>query len=81
MGDHVEVMLRKVMAAIMTNDRGLVDQVSRMDNAVDSLDEAIKLYVTKLTRGSLDERRDIGRWRSFPSPSISSTSATSSTRI
>src|SRR5665213_676965 len=55
MGDHVEVMLRKVMAAIMTNDRALVDQVSRMDNAVDSLDEAIKLYVTKLTRGSLDE--------------------------
>jgi len=56
MGDHVEIMLRKVMAAIMTNDRALVDQVSRMDNSVDSLDEAIKLYVTKLTRGSLDER-------------------------
>jgi phosphate:Na+ symporter len=56
MGDHVEVMLRKVMAAIMTNDRALVDEVSRMDNSVDNLDEAIKLYVTKLTRGSLDER-------------------------
>jgi phosphate:Na+ symporter len=56
MGDHVEVMLRKVMAAIMTNDRVLVDQVSRMDNTVDNLDEAIKLYVTKLTRGSLDDR-------------------------
>jgi phosphate:Na+ symporter len=56
MGDHVEVMLRKVMAAMMTNDRALVDQVSQMDNSVDSLDEAIKLYVTKLTRGSLDER-------------------------
>ncbi|HEY8334030.1 MAG TPA: Na/Pi cotransporter family protein [Tardiphaga sp.] len=56
MGDLVEVMLRKVMAALMTNDRTLVDQVSRMDNTVDSLDEAIKLYVTKLTRGSLDER-------------------------
>jgi phosphate:Na+ symporter len=55
MGDHVEVMLRKVMAAMMTNDRSLVDQVSRMDNSVDRLDEAIKLYVTKLTRGSLDE--------------------------
>ena len=27
-----------------------------MDNTVDRLDEAIKLYVTKLTRGSLDER-------------------------
>jgi len=55
MGDIVEVMLRKVMAAMMTNDRSLVDQVSRMDNSVDNLDEAIKLYVTKLTRGSLDE--------------------------
>jgi phosphate:Na+ symporter len=44
------------MAAMMTNDRGLVDEVSRMDNSVDGLDEAIKLYLTKLTRGSLDER-------------------------
>jgi phosphate:Na+ symporter len=56
MGDLVETMLRKVMTAMMTNDRALVDQVMRMDNAVDTLDEAIKLYVTKLTRGSLDER-------------------------
>ncbi len=56
MGDLVEVMLRKVMAAITTNDRALVEQVSQMDNAVDGLDEAIKLYLTRLTRGSLDER-------------------------
>jgi phosphate:Na+ symporter len=55
MGDLVEIMLRKVMAAMMTNDRALVDQMSKMDNSVDNLDEAIKLYVTKLTRGSLDE--------------------------
>jgi phosphate:Na+ symporter len=56
MGDMVETMLRKVMAALMENDRAQVAQVSRMDNLVDELDEAIKLYVTKLTRGSLDER-------------------------
>jgi phosphate:Na+ symporter len=56
MGDMVETMLRKVMTAMMTNDRALVDDVSRMDNAVDDLDEAIKLYITKLTRGSLDDR-------------------------
>jgi phosphate:Na+ symporter len=56
MGDLVETMLRNVMTALMTNDRDLVAQVSRTDNAVDRLDEAIKLYVTKLTRGSLDER-------------------------
>ena len=55
MGDLVETMLRKVMAAMMTGDRSLVDQVSKTDNIVDSLDEAIRLYVTKLTRGSLDE--------------------------
>ena len=56
MGDVVEVMLRQVMTALLTNDRALVREVSRMDNVVDKLDEAIKLYVTKLTRGSLDER-------------------------
>jgi len=56
MGDLVEVMLRQVMAALLTNDRALVREVSRTDNVVDKLDEAIKLYVTKLTRGSLDER-------------------------
>jgi phosphate:Na+ symporter len=56
MGDTVEVMLRQVMAAIMNNDRKLADEVSRMDNVVDRLNEAIKLYITKLTRSSLDER-------------------------
>jgi phosphate:Na+ symporter len=56
MGDVVEVMLRQIMRALMTNDRALVREVSRMDNVVDKLDEAIKIYVTKLTRGSLDER-------------------------
>ncbi|WP_407153934.1 Na/Pi cotransporter family protein [Bradyrhizobium sp. STM 3557] len=56
MGDAVEQMLRNVMTAMMTNDRALVDQVSRMDNVVDRLDEAIKIYITRLTRGSLDER-------------------------
>ena len=56
MGDVVEAMLEKVMVGLMTNDRALTVEVSRMDNIVDRLDEAIKLYVTKLTRGSLDER-------------------------
>jgi phosphate:Na+ symporter len=56
MGDVVEQMLQKVMIALMTDNRPLVAEVSRMDNIVDRLDEAIKLYVTKLTRDSLDER-------------------------
>lgn len=56
MGDLVETMLRNVMTGLMTNDRALVAEVSRMDNAIDRLDEAVKLYLTKLTRGSLDDR-------------------------
>lgn len=56
LGDIVEAMLRQAMTALMTDDRRLVAEVSRMDNAVDKLDEAVKLYVTRLTRESLDER-------------------------
>jgi phosphate:Na+ symporter len=55
MGDFVETMLRQVMKALMTGDRALVGEVSRMDNVVDRLDEAIRLYMIALTRGSLDE--------------------------
>ena len=55
-GDIVESMLVQSMTALMTDDRHLVAEVSRMDNAVDKLDEAVKLYVTRLTRGSMDER-------------------------
>jgi phosphate:Na+ symporter len=56
MGDVVERMLRQAMTALMSNDRKLAAEVSRMDNIVDRLDEAIKLYVTKVTRESLDDR-------------------------
>lgn len=55
MGEVVETMLRDVMVAILDNDRKLAANVSRMDNIVDRLNEAIKLYLTKLTRDSLDD--------------------------
>jgi len=56
MGDTVETMLRNVMTALLNNDRKLAGEVSRLDNVADRLNEAIKLYITKLTRDSLDER-------------------------
>jgi phosphate:Na+ symporter len=56
MGDTVEAMLRDVMTALMTNDRKLLSEVARRDDIVDKLNEAIKLYITKLTRDSLDDR-------------------------
>ena len=56
MGDIVETMLEKSITALMTDDRKLVAEISRMDNALDRLEEAVKLYITKLTRESLSER-------------------------
>jgi phosphate:Na+ symporter len=55
MGDTVETMLRDVMTAIIANDRKLAGDVERKDNVVDKLNEAIKLYITRLTRDSLDD--------------------------
>jgi phosphate:Na+ symporter len=55
-GDLVESMLRQSMTALMTDDRKLAAAISLMDNAVDRLTELVKLYVTKVTRESLDER-------------------------
>lgn len=54
-GDVVEMMLRRAWTALMTDDRKLVAEVCRMDDAVDRLDEAVKRYVTRITRESLNE--------------------------
>jgi phosphate:Na+ symporter len=56
MGDLVETMLRQTIQAFTTDDRQLVSEIERMDSAVDRLHEAIKLYVTRITRESLDEQ-------------------------
>jgi phosphate:Na+ symporter len=55
-GDIIEGMLRQTMTALMTDDRKMVAEICSMDDAVDRLDEAVKLYVTKLTRESLDQQ-------------------------
>ena len=55
MGDIVQTMLQRAMTALMMNDRKLVEEVSRTDDIVDRLHEAIKLYVVKVTRDSLDD--------------------------
>ena len=56
MGDKVADMLRQALEAIEKSDFRLVKNVEEADDAVDALHEAIKLHVTKLTRGSLDDR-------------------------
>jgi phosphate:Na+ symporter len=56
MGDMVQTMLDRSMTALMTGDRNVVDEVSRMDDVIDRLHKAIKLYVVGVTREQLDER-------------------------
>ena len=56
MGDLVETMLRQSGTALLTDDRKLCREIERMDDAVDRLHEEVKLYMTKLTRSSLEER-------------------------
>jgi phosphate:Na+ symporter len=55
-GDIVATMLRRSVTALMTDDRKLVAEIARTDDAVDRLTEAVKLYITQLTRESLGER-------------------------
>jgi phosphate:Na+ symporter len=55
MGDIVETMLRQSMTALLTDDRKLVGDIERMDNAVDRLHEAIKLYLIDVSRSGLSE--------------------------
>jgi phosphate:Na+ symporter len=55
-GDIVETMLRQARTALLADDRRLIPDICRMDDAVDRLDEAVKLFLTKLTRESLSER-------------------------
>ena len=55
-GDIVETMLRRTMPALTTDDRKLVAEICHMDDAVDRLDEAVKLYISMLTRESLSDQ-------------------------
>ncbi len=55
MADIVETMLRNVIRVYETDDPKLADEVSGQDDSVDDLYEAIKLYLTQVSRNALDE--------------------------
>src|SRR6202040_4231364 len=56
MGDVVCRMLADTLPVFRQDDRRLLREVEQMDNDVDALHEAIKLYLTEVTRESLDTR-------------------------
>lgn len=68
--DIVENMLAAVLPVIRENDGRLAREVRRMDDSVDELYTAIKLYMTQVNREALDER-ETRRWTEIMSFTIS----------
>lgn len=60
-GDTVEQMLHGMLEAIRTNDEKKVAEVIRLDDDVDRLYTAVKLYLTQVSREDLTEK-DNQRW-------------------
>ena len=59
--DVVETMLRGVLPVIRNNDLALAEKLRQMDDTVDELYTAIKLYLTQISREALSERES-RRW-------------------
>ncbi|MGN6581893.1 MAG: Na/Pi cotransporter family protein [Bordetella sp.] len=55
MGEIVEVMLRDSMPVLLANDRRALSDIASRDDAVDMLHDAIKYYVTEITREPLED--------------------------
>lgn len=55
-GDLIEEMLAKSMQVFETDDRLLQAEVVALDDQVDELNEAVKLYLTRLMRDELTEK-------------------------
>ncbi len=56
MGDLVGQMLRQSLAVFRSDDRRLIKQVSDIDSHIDRLNEAIKLYLTGVSRELMDPK-------------------------
>jgi phosphate:Na+ symporter len=59
--DVVETMLRGIVPVLRSNDLVLAEQLRQMDDQVDELYTAIKLYLTQISREALSERES-RRW-------------------
>lgn len=68
-GDIIEQMLNGMMEVIRTNDDKHVEELIRLDDDVDRLYTAVKLYLTQISREALDEK-DSRRWAEIISLTI-----------
>jgi phosphate:Na+ symporter len=68
-GDTIEQMLNGVLEVITTDSSARIDEIVRLDDDVDRLYTAVKLYLTQVSREALDER-DGRRWTEIISLTI-----------
>jgi phosphate:Na+ symporter len=68
-GDTIEQMLNGMLQVIRTNDAALAAEIVKLDDDVDRLYTAVKLYLTQISREALDER-DSRRWAEIISLTI-----------
>ena len=68
-GDTIEQMLNGMLTVLRTNDRALADRLRKMDDIVDKLYTAVKLYLTQISRESL-EPAEGRRWADIVSFTI-----------
>jgi phosphate:Na+ symporter len=69
LGDVIEQMLTGMLTVLKTNDRMLAQRLRKMDDIVDDLYTAIKLYLTQISREALEEN-DGRRWTDIVSFAI-----------
>ncbi len=68
-GDVIEEMLAGVLIVLKTNDRAEAERLRRMDDVVDQLYTAVKLYLTQVSREALAEQEG-RRWTDIVSFTI-----------
>jgi phosphate:Na+ symporter len=68
-GDVIEEMLQGLMSVLRNNDRDLAQRLRKLDDVVDELYTAVKLYLTQISRGALEEREG-RRWTDIVSFTI-----------
>jgi len=56
MGDLLCQMLKMSLSVFRSNDRKMIKSVAEFDNHIDRLNEAIKLYLTRISRDMMNER-------------------------
>ncbi|MET0682251.1 MAG: Na/Pi cotransporter family protein [Casimicrobiaceae bacterium] len=68
-GDIIEQMLTGLLTVLRTNDRALAERLRKMDDVVDDLYTAVKLYLTQISREALEEEEG-RRWADIVSFTI-----------